>query len=73
MTNVQMDLLEREMRIHLEVEINTRTYRHFQTEFDRRLVRSSHDYENHDDDSNDDNNDNSHDTQTTHPTKLANH
>jgi len=71
-TNVQTDLLERETGIHLGVEINTRTYRHFQAEFDRRLVRSGHDYENHGDDSDDDDNDDPHDTQAAHPTKLAN-
>ena len=66
---MQTDLLETETDIHLEVTINTRMYRHFQAEFDRRLVRSSHSYDDHDDDSDDDD---SHDTQGAHPTQLAN-
>jgi hypothetical protein len=72
MTNVQTDLLERETGIHLGVEINTRTYRHFQAEFDRRLVRSGHDYDDHGDDSDDDDDNDPHDTQAAHPTQLAN-
>ena len=68
-TNVQTDLFETETEIHLGVSINTRMYRHFQAEFDRRLARSGHNYDDHGDDSD---NDDPHDTQAAHPTQLAN-
>jgi superfamily II DNA helicase RecQ len=69
-TNVQTELLERETLLHLGTKFNSQKFRHFQAEFDRRIVRSGQSYDDYHNDSDDD--DDAHDTQAGHSSQLAN-